>query len=102
MIQERMVEYEHAGVTLEGFIACDDRGDGPGPAVMVVHAWAGRSQFECDKARALAELGYVGCAADMFGKGVLGSSKEENAGLIQPFWKTGHFCNRVWLRPLKP
>ena len=58
---------------------------GQGPAVMVVHAWAGRSEFECDKARALAELGYVGFAADMFGKGVLGSSKEENAGFIQPF-----------------
>ena len=85
MIQERLVEYEHEEVTLEGFLACDDTEDGARPAVMVVHAWAGRSQFECDKARALAELGYVGFAADMFGKGVLGSSKEENAGLIQPF-----------------
>jgi len=52
---------------------------------MVVHAWGGRSQFECDKARALAELGYVGFAADLYGKGVLGASVEENASLIQPF-----------------
>ena len=85
MIQERLVEYEHAGATLEGFLACDDTEDGARPAVMVVHAWAGRSEFECDKARALAELGYVGFAADLYGKGVLGNSVEENAGLMQPF-----------------
>ena len=85
MIQEQFVEYEHAGATLEGFLACDDTEDGARPAVMVVHAWAGRSQFECDKARALAELGYVGFAADLYGKGVLGNSVEENASLMQPF-----------------
>ena len=85
MIQEQFVEYEHAGATLEGFLACDDTEDVSRPAVMVVHAWGGRGQFECDKARALAELGYVGLAADLYGKGVLGNSVEENASLMQPF-----------------
>ena len=85
MIQERLVEYEHAGTLLEGFLAYDDAEVAARPAVMIVHAWAGRSEFECNKARALAELGYIGFAADVYGKGVLGSSKEENAGLIQPF-----------------
>ncbi len=85
MIQERLIEYEHAGVTLEGLLACDSAEEGAKPAVMVVHAWGGRGQFECDKARALAELGYVGFAADLYGKGVLGASVEENAALMQPF-----------------
>ena len=85
MMQERFIEYEHEGATLEGFLACDDADEGERPAVMVVHAWGGRGQFECDKARALAELGYVGFAADLYGKGVLGASVEENAGLMQPF-----------------
>ncbi len=85
MMQERFIEYEHAGATLEGFLACDDADAGERPAVMVVHAWGGRGQFECDKARALAELGYVGFAVDLYGKGVLGGSVEENAGLMQPF-----------------
>ena len=85
MIQERLVEYEHGGASLEGFLACDDVDSGTKPAVMVVHAWGGRGQFECDKARVLAELGYVGFAADLYGKGVLGASVEENAGLMQPF-----------------
>lgn len=85
MIQERLIEYEHAGAGLEGLLAFDDTVAGTRPAVMVVHAWGGRSGFECDKARALAELGYVGFAADLYGKGVLGASVEENAGLMQPF-----------------
>ena len=85
MIQERLIEYEHAGAGLEGLLAFDDSVAGTRPAVMVVHAWGGRSGFECDKARALAELGYVGFAADLYGKGVLGASVEENAGLMQPF-----------------
>ena len=85
MIQERLIEYEHAGAGLEGLLAFDDTVEGTRPAVMVVHAWGGRSGFECDKARALAELGYVGFAADLYGKGVLGASVEENAGLMQPF-----------------
>ena len=85
MIQERLIEYEHAGVTLEGLLACDSAEEGAKPAVMVVHAWGGRGQFECDKARALAELGYVGFAADLYGKGVLGAGVEENAALMQPF-----------------
>lgn len=85
MIRERLVEYEHEGVTLEGLFACDDTQAGARPAVMVVHAWGGRDQFECDKARALAGLGYAGFAADLYGKGVLGASVEENAGLMQPF-----------------
>ncbi len=33
----------------------------------------------------MAELGYVGFALDMYGKGVLGNSVEENAALMQPF-----------------
>jgi dienelactone hydrolase len=85
MIQERYVEYEHNGVLLEGFLAYDDAGATAKPGVIVVPAWAGRSEFECERARKLAAEGYVGFACDLYGKGVLGSSVEENAALMQPF-----------------
>ncbi len=52
---------------------------------MVSHAWAGRDEFAVNKARALAELGYVGFALDLYGKGVIGSGPEENAKLMGPF-----------------
>lgn len=84
-IQTRPVEYQHGDTVLEGFLAWDDSQTVPRPAVAIAHAWSGRSDFECEKARRLAELGYVGFALDMFGKGVRGNSIEENQALITPF-----------------
>ena len=63
----------------------DDSGSDSRPGVLIAHAWGGRGDHEQHRAEQLAELGYVGFALDMFGKGVRGSSKEENAALIQPF-----------------
>ena len=81
---ERFVEYEDDGTRLEGLlITADD--DGPRPGVVVAHAWGGRGDLEADAARRLAKLGYAGFALDMFGQGVRGQSREENASLIAPF-----------------
>ncbi|MBT7950312.1 MAG: carboxymethylenebutenolidase, partial [Gammaproteobacteria bacterium] len=85
MIQERLIEYEHDGVLLEGFLAYDDAIETSLPGVIVVHAWAGRTNTECDRARKLAVEGYVGFACDLYGKGILGKSVEENSALMQPF-----------------
>lgn len=85
MIKERLVEYQHNGVNLEGLLAYDDAIAGPRPGVLVSHAWGGRGEFECNKARALGQLGYTGFALDLYGKGVLGSNPEENSKLMTPF-----------------
>jgi dienelactone hydrolase len=83
-LQTRLIEYRHGDTVLEGFLAFDDRAGGPRPAVAVSHTWAGRGGYEQGRAVALAEQGYVGFALDMYGKGVLGSSPEENARLMAP------------------
>ncbi len=85
MIQERYVEYEHDGRLLEGFLAYDDAINVAKPGVIIAPAWAGRSNFECDKARKLATNGYVGFACDLYGKGIMGKSVEENSALMKPF-----------------
>ena len=85
MIKEELIEYEHNATVLEGFLAYDDGKQGARPGVMISHAWAGRGEFECNKARKLAELGYAGFALDLYGKGVLGSGPEENQKLMAPF-----------------
>ena len=84
MIQERFIEYQHEGKTLEGFFAFDDTNANPRPGILVSHPWAGRGKLECHKARELAKLGYAGFALDLYGKGVLGSSLEENGQLMKP------------------
>lgn len=79
------VAYLDDDTVLEGFFAYDDAVEGRRPAVMVNHAWAGRSDFVEEKAIKLAEMGCFGFAVDMYGKGVLGQSIEENTKLMQPF-----------------
>jgi dienelactone hydrolase len=86
------VEYEDAGEVLEGFLAKPE-GRGPFPAVLVAHAWGGRDAFADHKAMALADLGYVGFALDVYGKGKRGSDRAESQALIAPF-----MSDRVKLR----
>ena len=84
-IVSNTVDYLDGDVPLEGFFAYDDAFDGRRPAVLISHAWGGRDEFVADKAKKLAELGYLAFAVDMYGKGVLGQNPEENAKLMQPF-----------------
>ncbi len=67
---EKTVEYEHEGVTLEGYHVYDDAVEGKRPAVLVIHQWTGLSDYEKQRSRMLAEMGYNVLAADIYGKGV--------------------------------
>lgn len=67
---ERAVIYEQAGVVLEGFHVFDDAVAGTRPAVLVIHQWTGLSDYEKQRSRQLAALGYNVLAADIYGKGV--------------------------------
>lgn len=81
-IQSRLIDYEHAGQVFEGQMTWDDAHDGPRPGVMIAHTIAGRTPFEEDKARQLAELGYVGFALDVYGKGTQGSDGDKNRAMM--------------------
>lgn len=66
-VQTRAVEYEHNGVQLEGYLAFDDSLEGTQPGVMIVHQWMGLGHYEKQRARQLADMGYVAFAADIYG-----------------------------------
>ena len=84
------VGYLDGDVLLEAFFAFDDSLTGRRPAVLINHTWAGRDDFVAEKAKKIAALGYVAFAVDMYGKGVLGTTAEENAKLMQPFMDDRH------------
>jgi dienelactone hydrolase len=95
-MRERHVSYDHSGVVLEGYLAAGESTGAPRPGVLIAHAWGGRGAVEEATARRLADLGYVGFALDLFGQGVRGHSREENAALIQPFLEDrGFLQNRM-------
>lgn len=84
-IKQRAIGYKHMGTALEGVLAFDEAKSGGRPAVLISHAWAGRTENEAGFADKLAKLGYAGFALDLYGKGVTGSSNEENTKLMTPF-----------------
>lgn len=84
-LRHRLIDYQDGDSVLEGRLVWDDRFPGPRPGVLVAHAWRGRSDFEDGKAADLAGLGYTAFAIDLYGKGIRGSSPEENGALMQPF-----------------
>jgi dienelactone hydrolase len=84
-IVSKTLEYRDGEKCLEAFIAYEDGLTVARPVVLINHTWVGRDAFVAGKAQKIAELGYVGFAVDMYGKGILGSSPEESAHLMQPF-----------------
>lgn len=83
-INARIEEYRLGAQMFSAYFAWDDERPGPRPGVLIAHTWAGRGEFEEDKARRLAELGYSAMALDMYGDGRRGSNPDENAALIAP------------------
>ena len=90
------VPYNDRETQLEGFVVHPS--EKRRPAVILCHAWAGRDDFICEKAEAIARWGYVGFALDMYGRGVLGKSKEENTALKKPFLDNRELVQRRVLK----
>jgi dienelactone hydrolase len=84
MLQTKKIAYQDGKTQLEGYYAIDDSISGKRPAILIAHDWSGRNDFACHKAEKLAELGYIGFALDMYGKDIIGETKEEKTALIQP------------------
>jgi len=76
------VKYQATDIELEGYIAYPD--EEKAPLVLIAHTWAGKDDFVHERAEALAALGYVGFAVDMYGNGKVGSNTEENQSLMAP------------------
>lgn len=93
MITTSAVPYRDQQLELEGFLALPSSGT-KHPLVILCHAWKGRDDFICEKAAEIAKWGYAGFALDMYGKGVIGRSTEENAALKKPFIDDRQFLLR--------
>lgn len=65
------VEYRDGDTVLEGYFAVPADLDGEKrPGILLIHDWTGLQEYARDRARQLAELGYVVFAADVYGKGI--------------------------------
>ena len=67
----KTISYRQGDTELRGYLAYDDSvtSDKKAPGVLVFPEWWGMSSFVKGRADALAKLGYVAFAADMYGEG---------------------------------
>lgn len=83
-MQKEYFDYHHGDLVCEAYLAYQEGGTDKRPGVLVSHTWAGQGDGERETAERLAALGYVGCAVDLYGKGMRGGTMEENRRLMQP------------------
>ncbi len=67
-IVTKEVPYMSGTQKMNGFLALPE-GEGPFPAVLVVHEWWGQTEYPRERAKMLAKEGYAAFAVDMYGEG---------------------------------
>ena len=77
-LQGTDLQYVEGDTATTGYLAVP-AGDGPFPALVIVHEWNGLVDRVREMADALAAEGYVTLAADLYG-GRTGSNPQENRG----------------------
>ena len=76
------ITYLDGTISLKGFVAYDDTKPGKRPGVLVMHEAWGLGEHVMDRTKMLAELGYVGFAADLYGDRKLITKMDEAMAMI--------------------
>jgi len=84
-MRSEVLKYEANGLTMESVLYFDETKTGKRPAVLVFPEGFGLSQHSKDKARRLAELGYVTLVSDLYGNGKTVNTLEEVMAFVAPF-----------------
>ena len=81
-VETRSVTYRDGTNEFEGVLVWDSAADSARPGVLVAHTVRGRTDFEEDKARQLAAMGYTAFALDVYGKTAIGGDIESCRALM--------------------
>ncbi len=92
-ITEQVIDYQHQGQKLRGYLYYDDQRHGKRPGILVAHEWWGLNDYARKRARMLAELGYVAFALDLYGAGRV----TEHADTAQGWMKQIAGQRETWL-----
>jgi dienelactone hydrolase len=82
----KVIPYEHDGVKLAGYLAYDDSGKSSRPGILVFSEWWGLNDYSKNRAEALAKIGYVAFAVDMYGAGVVTEDADKARELAGQFY----------------
>jgi len=94
-IKEEQINYEIDGTKYDGYVYYDEEQTGKRPGILVVHEWWGLNHYSRDRAKQLAELGYISMAVDMFGSGKTAEDPGSAQELAMPFYKDPTLCKKL-------
>jgi len=77
-IKRRTIIHDGPGGPFESMLAFDDAADGPRPGILLIPNVLGQKEWDNQKAEALAALGYVALATDIYGQGKRSTAESEN------------------------
>jgi dienelactone hydrolase len=91
----KVIEYQDGGTHLAGVMFADSAQAEPRPGILVVHGGAGLDDHAKKRAKALADLGFVAFACDMYGSAVRGNPERIMATLLEFRQDAGRLCRRA-------
>lgn len=80
-VKTKTVTYKDGDQECIGFLAWNEESNGKAPGILVVHEWWGLNDYARDRAKKLAELGYVAFACDMYGDGKVTEHPKDAAAM---------------------
>lgn len=86
-IKEEAVTYTDNGVTLKSYVVYDENKQGKRPAVLVVPEWWGLNDYPRNRAKQLAQMGYIAMAVDTYGEGKVAADPKEAMAFAAPFYQ---------------
>ncbi len=86
-IKEEAVTYTADMLDMKGYVTYDANKEGKRPAVLIVHEWWGVGDYTRNRAKQLADLGYIAMAVDMYGNGKTADNPKDAQDLATPFYQ---------------
>lgn len=83
----KYIDYTVDGKEYQGYLAYDSEIKDLRPGVLVFPEWWGLTDYPRQRARELAQLGYIAFAVDMYGKGVVTDKADEAGKLAGQFYQ---------------
>ena len=81
------ISYKADTVSINSFLAYDERFSDKRPVVLILPEWWGISDYTKRRAKQLAELGYLAIAIDIYGNGKVAPDPQTAMNLSEPFYK---------------
>ena len=93
--------YSENGKTFKSFLAFDKNKSGKLPVVFIIPEWWGMNDYVKNRAKQLAESGYVAIAVDMYGEGKMVDNPDDAGKLAKPFYGNAELAKQSFEAALK-